>query len=185
MDALVRRRRLLLTAIVLAWPLAVASCASRGGQGVVGVSDKPHPVTATPSALDAGARDGAAALPAGYRETFTKVNRARVASQGHATGRWEIDVYANEAAAKALATRARAAPVGAVVVAEHYERSGTRGAGPVMAMEKRERGYSPEHGDWRYVVVGSSGQLVNDGVVTSCAGCHDDAPADGLFPLTE
>ena len=47
------------------------------------------------------------------------------------------------------------------------------------------KGFAPEHGDWRYTVVGSAGQLVKDGVVDSCAGCHDDAPTDGLFPILD
>jgi hypothetical protein len=169
---------------------ALSACGGEGagaGRGAVGVSDKPRPVTSGPLALDAGARDGSAALPASYRETFAKVNRARASSQGHATGRWDLDVYANDAGVQALATRAREAPVGARVVAEHYERAaGMRDrAGPVYVMEKRERGFSPDHGDWRYVVVGSQGQLVNDGVIASCAGCHDGAPMDGLFPILE
>lgn len=190
MDALVRRRPLLLTLGALAWPLAVLATASCGGaegtRGAVGVSDKPRAVTGGGGALDGGARDGAASLPAGYRESFTKVNRARFATL-HIPGRWELDVYANEAAARALSSRSREVPAGAVVVAEHYERNGGArgGAGPVMLMEKRERGYAPEHGDWRYVVVGSAGQLVNEGVIATCAGCHDNAPMDGLFPLVE
>jgi hypothetical protein len=52
-------------------------------------------------------------------------------------------------------------------------------------MEKKEKGYATEHGDWRWAVVGSQGQLVKDGVVDACAGCHDDAPMDGLFPVVE
>ena len=71
------------------------------------------------------------------------------------------------------------------MVQEHFEKSGVGGRGPVMVMEKRAKGFSPEHGDWRYTVVGASGQLVKDGVVESCAGCHDDAPMDGLFPIVE
>ncbi len=72
-----------------------------------------------------------------------------------------------------------------MLVEEHFEKSGSGGPGPVMVMEKRAKGFSPEHGDWRYTVVGSAGQLVKDGVVDSCAGCHDDAPTDGLFPILE
>lgn len=123
-------------------------------------------------------------MPADYRSAFTKVNKARFVSQGHAAGRWEVDIWANESAKKALASRARDVPVGAIVVSEHYERS-PQEQGPVMLMEKMPPGYSKEHGDWRYAVVGSQGQLVKNGVVESCAGCHDDAPMDGLFPIVE
>ncbi|MDB4938230.1 MAG: hypothetical protein JWP87_5202 [Labilithrix sp.] len=134
---------------------------------------------------DGGLLDGASALPADYHASFTKVNKARFVSSGHASGRWDVDVYANEPAVRALATRSRDVPVGAIVVQEHFEKSGTGAAGPVMVMEKRAKGFSPDHGDWRWTVVGAGGQLVKDGVVDSCVGCHDDAPMDGLFPIVE
>ena len=54
-----------------------------------------------------------------------------------------------------------------------------------MMMEKRAKGFAPEHGDWRYVGRRRGGQLVKDGVVESCAGCHDDAPHDGFFRVLE
>ena len=88
-------------------------------------------------------------------------------------------------------------PPGAIVVQEHYELRGGDGplaegageaekpAGPIMVMEKKPAGYASDHGDWRWAVVGSQGQLVRDGVIESCAGCHDDAPMDGLFPIVE
>lgn len=184
MDTFVRRRRLLLT-FALAASFAVA-CVRGGGSGTpVGASDRtPAGGGSSKDIKDAGFVDGAGSLPLGYRTTFTKVNKARMMSQGHAPGRWEVDVYANEAAAKALATRAREVPVGAIVVEEHFEKT-DKAAGPVMVMEKRDKGYSTDHGDWRFAVVGSQGQLVKDGVVESCAGCHDDAPMDGLFPIVE
>lgn len=151
----------------------------------VGESDK---TSRGASSRDAGGDafvDGTGSLPADYRSTFTKVNRARMVSQGHAAGRWEVDVWANDAGAKALASRARMVPVGAVLVEEHFERGEGKAKGPIMVMEKRSPGFSKEHGDWRWAVVGSQGQLVKDGVIESCAGCHDDAPMDGLFPIVE
>jgi hypothetical protein len=152
---------------------------------MVGVSDRPPGGSALRQVGDAGSLDGAQALPADYRARFTKVNQARFVSSGHASGRWDVDVYANEPAQKALAARSRDVPVGAIVIQEHFEKSGARGRGPVMVMEKRAKGFAPEHGDWRYTVVGASGQLVREGTIESCAGCHDDAPMDGLFPILE
>jgi hypothetical protein len=150
----------------------------------VGESHRPHAIVTPPTTRDAGAVDGASALPGDYQKTFTKLNDVRFVSKGHATGRWDVDVYANALGAEALAKQAREAPVGAIVVQEHFEKSGSRGPGPVMVMEKRAKGYAPTHGDWRWTVVGAGGQLVRDGVVESCAGCHDDAaPMDGLFPI--
>lgn len=161
---------------------ALGACAGRGASDpIVGVSDK-APNTASRSAKDAGAPDGAASLPASYRTAFKKVNRQRFVSRGHAFDRFEVDVYANEAGEAALASRAREVPVGAIVVEEHHERMGEKRPGPVMMMEKRAKGFAPEHGDWRFVVVGAGGQLVSDGAAEQCAGCHDDAPMDGLFP---
>lgn len=183
MDALVRRRRFLLT-VALATSFAAACVRGGGGGAPVGTSDRALAGGTAKEVRDAGFVDGAGSLPAGYRTAFVKLNRARFVSQGHAAGRWEVDVYANGIAEKAMAARAREVPVGAVLVEEHFERT-DKAAGPVMVMEKREKGYAPEHGDWRWAIVGSQGQLVKDGVVESCAGCHDDAPMDGLFPIVD
>jgi hypothetical protein len=161
----------------------VVACGAQGSRSPVGISDRPAGGSTTKEARDGGMRDAAGALPYDYRASFTKVNKSRFGSQGHAAGRWTVDVFANDVAHKALASRARDVPAGAVVVQEHYEQDGR--AGPVMLMEKRAKGYAPDHGDWRWVVVGSRGQLVEDGVVESCAGCHDEAPMDGLFPIVE
>jgi hypothetical protein len=151
----------------------------------VGVSDRASGGASAKQSRDGGALDGAPALPADYHTNFTKLNKARFVSTGHASGRWDVDVYANEPAMRALTTRTRDVPVGAIVVEEHFEKSGAGGSGPVMVMEKRAKGFAPDHGDWRWTVVGSSGQLVKDGVVDSCAGCHDDAPMDGFFPIAD
>lgn len=185
MDPVLRGRRLLLIgAASIAVAAGLIACGAQGSRTPVGVSERaPGGGSARGGSDDAGLRDAAGALPTDYRASFTKVSKARFASLGHASGRWTVDVYANDAAAKALAARARDVPPGAVVVEEHFEADGR--AGPVMLMEKRAKGYAPEHGDWRWVVVGSRGQLVDDGVVESCAGCHDDAPMDGLFPIVE
>jgi hypothetical protein len=183
MDSVLRRRRSFL--IGGAAGLCLVACLGRGGGPAVGVSDK-APGGRNPS--DGGVEqqiDGAVALPESYKTKFTKLNKSRMISQGHAAGRWEVDVWANDLAAKAIAEKSHAVPVGAIVVEEHYERGVDKPRGPVMVMEKRAAGWSKEHGDWRWAVVGSQGQLVKDGVIESCAGCHDDAPMDGLFPIVE
>jgi hypothetical protein len=184
MDPLIRSRRLLLiAALALASASAALSCGASSSGALAGVSDRPAGGAIPPGSRDAGAIDGASALPSDYRTKFTKVNKARFVSMGHAAGRWDVDIYANEPARNALAVRARDVPVGAIVVEEHFEKSGAGGAGPVMVMEKRAKGYAPDHGDWRWTVVGAAGQLVKDGIVESCVGCHDDAPMDGMFPV--
>lgn len=193
MDVVIRgRRSLLIAALAGAVSVLVIACAGRSGDGsAIGASDKRASGGSVRRDPDAGFVDGAGALPVGYRTSFTKVNLSRFVSQGHAGGRWEVDVWANGLAERALAARSREVPVGAIVVEEHYERGADGAAygadagpnGPIMVMEKKSAGFSKEHGDWRWAVVGSRGQLVRDGVVETCAGCHDDAPMDGLFPI--
>lgn len=161
-----------------------AACAPRASGPEIGTSDRPSGGIPSRKPDDAGVRDAAAVLPADYRTTFTKLTKSRFVSQGHAFGRWDVDVYANELAQKALASKSKDVPVGAIVVQEHFEKAGPSTApGPVMLMEKKAKGFSPDHGDWRYAIIGSNGLLVKDGTIDSCAGCHDDAPADGLFSL--
>lgn len=185
MDSVLRRRRSLLIGGVSG--LLLVACFGRGESGpAIGSSDKPAGGrTLTDAGASAAPIDGAVALPDSYKTKFTKVNKSRLVSQGHAAGRWEVDIWANEAAQKALADRTHAVPVGAIVVEEHFERSADKPRGPIMVMEKRPAGFSKDHGDWRWAVVGSQGQLVKDGTIESCAGCHDDAPMDGLFPIVE
>jgi len=136
---------------------------------------------------DATAAYGTSVLPVDYHKRFKKVNHARFVSLGHAAGRWEVDVWANEAALAALASHAHDVPEGAVAVQEHYERTGkdVSSVGPVMVMEKRAKGFASEHGDWSFTAVGSAGQLVKRGVIEQCAGCHDNAPYGGLFPIVK
>lgn len=183
MDTVVRGRRLLLISAIAVVSACAAQACGAPPEALVGTSDRPSGGASPRSTRDGGTIDGLPSIPADYRSKFTKVNPARFVSTGHATGRWDVDVWANDPAQKALAARSRDVPVGAVVVQEHFEKSGAGGPGPIMVMEKRAKGYAPEHGDWRYTVVGAGGQLVKDGPVESCAGCHDDSPMDGLFPI--
>jgi hypothetical protein len=116
---------------------------------------------------------------------MTHVSGARFLSKGHAGGRWDADVYANDAGAAALGVERGEVPAGARFVEEHFERSDGGAAGPIMMMEKRAPGFDPGGGDWRYVTVGARGDVVKDGVVESCAGCHGEAPGDHVFRVGE
>lgn len=181
MDAFVRRWRFLLSL-----SLGLTACGAGGRtDDPVGVSSRPKGATASRTSPDGGVVPAAPALPNGYRATFVKVNQRPLVTRGHVAGRWSVEVYANEPAVKALASRSRDVPIGAMVVAEHFETQGAGGPGPVMLMEKRDKGFSPEHGDWRYAVVNAKGQVIKDGTIDTCAGCHDDSPMDGLFPIVE
>jgi hypothetical protein len=122
-------------------------------------------------------------IPSDFRTSMTKVNAARFLSKGHAGGRWDVDVYADSAGADALKSEKWPVPVGARFVEEHFERNERNdgGAGPLMMMEKRPPGFDAERGDWRYVAVGTRGEVVKDGVIEGCAGCHGEAPGDHVF----
>ena len=164
----------------------LAACAGRGAGGPIGASTGGR---ADGVGADAGAGPADAPLknpiPADFRTSLAKVNHARFVSNGHAASRYEMDVYASAAGKEALLAERGEVPVGARFVAEHFERAGETHGGPVMMMEKREKGFDAEHGDWRYVVIGTAGEVVKDGVVESCAGCHGDAPHDHLFRVVE
>ena len=179
MDALPRSRRLLLSVVALAW--AAPACGPRPAGPAVGAS---HASPAFGPGKDGGAARPATSIPADFRITFTRWNHARFTSNGHAAGRFDVDIYASGVGKDALAATTGELPVGTRLVKEHFERQGG-GPGPIMMMQKMERGFDPEHGDWRYVVVSSTGEEVQAGKVESCTGCHDDAPRDHVFRLPE
>ncbi len=122
-------------------------------------------------------------IPDDFRTTMLRLNKERVASKGHAGDRFMVDVYVDPLGKQAILAGVRELPVGVMLVKEHFERGvgaePTRG--PLMMMEKRPKGYAPEHGDWRYVTVSAAGDLVKDGAIEACAGCHDEAPIDRVF----
>lgn len=179
MDDVARSRRLLLT-ITLA---AGAACA-RPPDSPAGVSTVSP--TAPVAARDAGtaqAPRALAILPSDFRTRYAKLSTGRFLSQGHAAGRFDVEVYANEVAKASVDRHAGSFPVGAVLVKEHWERGAgeARSPGPLMAMEKMAAGFDPEHGDWRYVVVTEGGDVREDGKPDGCVLCHDDAPHDHVF----
>jgi hypothetical protein len=150
----------------------------------VGTSNAPRstgPLASLPDAAPAGPPR----IPADFRERLTKMNRARFVSKGHAAGRWEVDVYANEAGAKALRDPRTEVPEGAVFVEEHVERAPESHQGPLMMLEKMSAGFDAAHHDWRYVVLGANGDLEGDGSLDGCTRCHDSAPHDHLFVVDE
>jgi hypothetical protein len=167
--------------VALVVALAGVGCAASGRGGAIGASSAPAGGGPTPGG-DAGTEGGVGVnpIPSDFRTSLTRVGAARFSSQGHAGGRWDVDVYANRAGAEALGGDHTPAPTGALFVEEHFEK-GDAGAGPIMLMEKEAPGYDAAHGDWRYVVVGARGGVVKDGPVESCAECHGDAPRDHVF----
>jgi hypothetical protein len=119
-------------------------------------------------------------LPSDFRTTLAKVNPQRFVAAGHAGGRFDADVYVTPSAkAAAFGPDGRIEP-GAVLVMDEVLH-GTAAAGPVLMMEKRAPGFDPARGDWRYVVVDQGN--VFDGALDPCAGCHNEAQHDHVFPL--
>lgn len=173
--------------VVAAWLAGAGGygCGGRGANDAVGVSTASPRMDGVAKERDAGpARP--LGIPADFRTTLTKINGARLVSNGHAGGRYEVDVYGNDAGRAAALSVAGPIPVGARLIKEHFERAdGDTKPGPIMMMEKMPPGFDPEHGDWRYVVIDSTGVQVEDGHVESCAGCHGDAPRDHVFRVVE
>jgi hypothetical protein len=117
-------------------------------------------------------------IPTDFRTKLVKLDQAPFLSNGHAGGRYDADVYVNGEAKDACLAERGPIPVGTRLVMEHREKKG--GApGPLMMMEKKEAGFDPRHGDWRYVAVDAT--EVNDGALVPCATCHDEAPHDHVF----
>lgn len=121
-------------------------------------------------------------MPKDFRTRYAKLSATRFVSAGHASGRFEVEVYANELGQVGMGKRTGDFARGAVFVKEHWERApeGSK-PGPLMAMEKMPPGFDTEHGDWRYVVVSPEGELLSDGKPDGCVLCHDDAPHDRIF----
>jgi hypothetical protein len=160
-DTLAGSRRLLLTVLLL------ASCAPPLPEAV----GSSHGAPVAARALDAGAPDGPARayLPPDFR-AWPRVNRARFLSLGHAGGRYDADVFASEPDGGG----------GERFVEEMFERGTTR-PGPTYMMERLAPSADADTPPWRYVVVGPHGELVKEGPIESCAGCHREAPHDGVF----
>ncbi len=171
-----------------AWALvggaAAFACVACGGAKERGpaIGSSTAPVGGATVSADGGVVSGPplSPLPSDFRTSMTHVTAARFLSKGHAGGRWDAEVYADPAGAEALHAEKWPVAAGTRFVEEHFERS-DGGAGPLMMMEKRPPGFDPAHGDWRYVAVGTRGEVVKDGAIESCAGCHGEAPGDHVF----
>ena len=126
------------------------------------------------------------AIPADYKKSMLQIGTGRFVSRGHAAGRFDVELYANDAGKSAYASASGEFPVGAKFVTAHFEKANAptpadEPPGPLFMMEKMPKGFDPAHGDWRYVALSSTGALVQEGKIESCAGCHDDAPHDHVF----
>jgi hypothetical protein len=110
-------------------------------------------------------------VPPDFRVKYKKLT-ARFSSAGHFVGRYDAIVWASEDAAEPW-DKQTSFPDGARLIAEHVERTSDR-PGPLLMMERRA-------GAWRWTMVTSDGRTVIDGDSQACAGCHAEAPRDGVF----
>ena len=165
--------------------LAMAACGGEKALGPVGVTPGAGAVSSK-AVADGGGPRGAPPLPLppGYRQGFAHLAPSKLPSRGHGTGKYLIDVYANEKAMAAYATERDKAQEGAIFVAEHVDGSSGGGQPAVyMLMQKMAPGFDSAHGDWRYVIADREGQSADGATTYACAQCHDEAPGDRIFPV--
>jgi Cytochrome P460 len=131
------------------------------------------------------------AIPADYKTTMQRVGSGRFFSRGHAAGRFDAELYAADPARAAFASANGEFQVGSRFVEAHFEKatsamptppSPDEAPGPLFMMEKMPKGFDADHGDWKFVALSSTGELVAQGKIESCVGCHDDATHDHVFP---
>lgn len=165
MDDGVRSRRLLLRAAFVAGCACAIACAAHPNEAI-GFS---HDATKTSTTqADAGkvART-LDVLPADYRAHMSKV--LNFSRSQHALGRYEADVWADQAAFDANSAT--------LLVEEHRDKA-TGKPGPVYVMKKETDG-------WRWYAQDETGVLLdartNTSVSAACAGCHAEAPHDAVF----
>jgi hypothetical protein len=171
-----RGRRLLLVALVA----PAIACGAGGATEVIGSS---RDVRTDPSSVPVVAAPGGSASPVGrdFRATFTKLNHERFTSRGHLRDRFDVDVYVNALAKEAWDAGAHEYPVGAVLVKDQFDHGVADRRAGVLVMEKREAGYDPEEGDWRWLVLGLNGGIEREGKIDACVLCHADAAGDHVF----
>lgn len=112
-------------------------------------------------------------MPADFRTKMVKLGD-RFLSKGHGH-RYQAVLWLNEVARAAWGDLPGGMPDGALVVEEAIDadRSGDRPAG-LLVMEQKG-------GSWRFVAVGSDGEVVAGARVAACEACHREAPRDNLF----
>jgi hypothetical protein len=128
------------------------------------------------------------AIPADYKTTMQRIGSGRFFSRGHASGRFDAELYATDSARAVLAAANGEFPIGTRLVEAHFEKSSSpmpaeEVPGPLFMMEKMPKGFDTDHGDWKFVALSSVGELVAQGKIESCVGCHDDAARDHVFPV--
>lgn len=75
-------------------------------------------------------------------------------------------------------------PVGTIFVKESYKGEGGQMGDmtSLTVMIKRAEGYDPANGDWEYLMASPSFEVINQGKMEMCIGCHSvAADTDFIF----
>jgi Cytochrome P460 len=85
-----------------------------------------------------------------------------------------VSVFVNSVGREEMMTRRNPKfPVGSMIVKEKHGSLDSTSPELLTAMIKRQPGYNPESGDWEYLVLdGAASQIVEQGKLTRCSGCH-------------
>lgn len=90
-----------------------------------------------------------------------------------------VHIYANPAAADAIATNAAGFPAGSVIVKEKLGGDGKSVTG-VGGMIKRATGYDAPNGDWEFFFYTPGGEF-STGKLANCVDCHNGGKRDHVF----
>lgn len=102
-----------------------------------------------------------------------KLNKTIFESEAHNAF---VDIYVNKKAEKAYKTRATVYPVGSIVYKPLYSDAKKSELAIVVIMQKMEKGYDSDHGDWWYGVYDETGtDGYHKGRIKSCIKCHEQA----------
>lgn len=117
-------------------------------------------------------------VPANYTSTFVEVRRCRStidhASFAAGDNVRNIRVWVSRDASQAYINNAATLPPGAVVIKEEY--GGSCNSADLLAwtVMRKEPGFDPPRGDWRWQRVRAPTRAVlEDGRVQRCISCHD------------
>lgn len=122
---------------------------------------------------DAGVDAGPAAdpiFPADVEESFTEVRdcRSSIEHELHF-----VRVFADELAHDPYTTHDAGFPEGAVVVKVEYADEGCTDVIGYTAMKRLADGGSPDALDWHWQEAGADREVLGDGALLRCVGCHE------------
>ena len=89
-----------------------------------------------------------------------------------------VHIYANPAAAEAIATNAEQFPEGAVIVKEKFGRG--LAVTDIAGMIKRAKSYDQKNGDWEFFFFTPGGEFTT-GKLANCIDCHSGGKRDHVF----